>query len=61
MEYIVGCWRPWFKGAVPPTRRGEPGETPAVDRTFLFEAAPEGIPALVSTPVRGKAVIRVAV
>ena len=39
---------------------GQRGVTPAVDRTFPLEEAADGMCALVSSPVRGKLVLRVA-
>ena len=40
---------------------GQPGVTPAVDRTFPLEQAADGMRALVSGQVRGKLVLRIAV
>jgi NADPH:quinone reductase-like Zn-dependent oxidoreductase len=39
---------------------GQPGVTPAVDRTFPFEGAVDAMHALVSGQVRGKLVLRAA-
>lgn len=39
---------------------GQPGVTPAVDRTYPLEAAADGMRALLSSQVRGKLVLRVA-
>lgn len=40
---------------------GQPGVTPAVDRSFPLEEAADAMPALVSSQVLGKLVLRVAV
>ena len=39
---------------------GQPGVTPAVDRTFSLEEAADAMRTLVSGQVRGKLVLRVA-